>query len=78
MRKAKKIQKRTALVILCWLIILVHPFILTAGVCENAVERCAVEALISGFFGGSPALAAHAIGCAVGYQWCLKYFVPGE
>lgn len=76
MRRNQVIKKGVSLLILCLLVILIHPLAVSAEVCEGALERCAVEAVISGFFGGVQALAAHAVWCTVGYQWCLKYYVP--
>lgn len=78
MIRAKRNKRVFGLLVLGLLVLLAHPFMATAGVCEEAVGRCVVEAVISGIFGGSPALFAHATGCVVGYQWCLKYYVPGQ
>jgi hypothetical protein len=76
MRKDRVIKKGASLLILCSLVILIHPLAFSEGVCEEALGRCAVETVISGIFGGIQAMAAHAVGCTVGYQWCLKYYVP--
>lgn len=76
MRKNRVIKKGALLLVLCLLVVLIHPLTASAQVCEEALERCAVEAVVSGFFGGIQAMAAHAVWCTVGYQFCLKYYVP--
>lgn len=76
MKRNRVFKKGASLLVLCLLIILIHPLTVSAQVCEEALESCAVEAVVSGLFGGIQAMAAHAMWCTVGYQWCLKYYVP--
>ena len=45
-------------------------------ICTKALEKCTVEAVVAGLFGGINSLAAYAAGCLIGYDWCLKYYIP--
>jgi hypothetical protein len=45
-----------------------------AGVCETALARCAVDAVIVGLFSGVAPGLIFAAGCGMGYQWCLMYY----
>lgn len=51
------------------------PLYSNAGLCETALARCAVDAVIVGLFGGVASGVVYAAGCALGYQWCLMYFL---
>ena len=42
--------------------------------CEEAFEKCIVDAVVTLFIGGAPAFAYYAVGCFVGYSWCLRYY----
>jgi len=46
----------------------------TRAVCERALHRCAVDALIAGMSGGPLAAALWGAGCLMGYDFCLKYY----
>lgn len=43
------------------------------GICEEALGRCGVDAVIAGLMGGAPAFGAYGAACALGYMWCLEY-----
>ncbi len=45
-------------------------------ICSLALEKCAVQAVMAGMFGGMNSFASYASGCFIGYDWCLKYYVP--
>ena len=45
-------------------------------ICGQALEKCAVQAVMAGMFGGMNSFAAYASGCFMGYNWCLKYYIP--
>ncbi len=46
------------------------------SICGHALEKCAVQAIMAGMFGGLNSFAAYASGCFIGYDWCLKYYIP--
>jgi hypothetical protein len=46
----------------------------TRAVCERALHRCAVDALIAGMSGGPLAAALWGASCLMGYDFCLKYY----
>ena len=48
----------------------------SGDVCYDALEKCAVQAIMAGMFGGMNSFASYASGCFIGYDWCLKYYVP--
>jgi hypothetical protein len=47
---------------------------LEAGVCERALQKCAVDATIAGITGGIYAGLAWGSACLAGYDWCLRYY----
>lgn len=46
----------------------------TRAVCEKALHRCAVDAVIAGMTGGPLALSLWGTGCLLGYDFCLRYY----
>jgi len=48
---------------------------LDAGVCERALAKCGVDAVIAGISGGPGAGVIWGIGCLAGYNWCLLYLL---
>jgi hypothetical protein len=52
------------------------PVLASKEVCENALTRCGVDALIAGLFSGPQTFMAYYAGCLMGYSWCLRYYVP--
>jgi hypothetical protein len=44
------------------------------AICERALYKCAVDAVIAGMSGGPLALALWGTGCLMGYDFCLKYY----
>ena len=43
-------------------------------ICNKALLKCGVDAVIAGLLSGLPALAYTMMGCFIGYDWCLKYY----
>jgi len=77
MKKLKKIKKNkilAAALTLLLLTLIVTPFPLAAGECGGALGACLVDALLAGLFGGLQSFLAYSTFCAVGYDWCLKYY----
>ena len=46
-----------------------------AGVCERALQKCAIDAGIAGITGGVIVGLSWAAACLAGYDWCLRYYV---
>ena len=46
----------------------------TRAVCERALHKCAVDAVIAGMTGGPVAFALWGTGCVMGYDFCMKYY----
>ena len=44
------------------------------AVCEKALAKCAVDAMIAGLTGGPLALALWSSGCLMGYDFCMRYY----
>ena len=77
MKQFKKRKGNTILVGVLVLIFLISVFApsLDAGVCERALQKCAVDAAIAGITGGFvPGLAWGSV-CLAGYNWCLHYYI---
>lgn len=68
---------KTPVVILLALLLLVAviPADLCAKetICKTAFERCFIDAIIAGVFGGIEAGIGYGAWCSAGYAWCLKY-----
>jgi len=60
--------------IVCVCFFLVFSVNASADVCEKALSRCAVDAVIAGLFSGPQSFLLYASGCFMGYSWCLKYY----
>ena len=45
------------------------------AVCERALARCALDAMIAGLTGGPLAFALWGSGCLMGYDFCMRYYV---
>ena len=77
--KDSRIFKRSKAVSLALVLLVASlallPLYSDAGVCEAAFGRCAVDAVIVGLFGGFASGVIYAAGCALGYQWCLMYYL---
>lgn len=75
----KQIRKRRSKVILVGILVvifLISAFApsLHAGVCERALQKCAVDAAIAGISGGVVAGLTWGSMCLAGYDWCLRYY----
>jgi len=46
------------------------------SICTNALVKCGVDAVVAGLLSGGTAMALTAMGCLIGYDWCLKYYMP--
>ena len=76
----KQFKRRRGKVILVGLLVFVFMIsalapALEAGVCERALQKCAIDAAIAGISGGVIAGLAWASACLAGYDWCLRYYV---
>lgn len=45
------------------------------NVCEKALAKCLMDAVVSLILSGPQTAAVFAAGCVNGYVWCLKYYV---
>jgi len=61
--------------LVCVLLILGAAPSLDAGVCERALQKCAIDAAIAGITGGAFAGLSWASLCLAGYDWCIRYYV---
>lgn len=44
------------------------------AVCEEALARCGIDAIIAGLTGGPLAFSLWGTGCLMGYDFCLRYY----
>ena len=51
------------------------PAVQADDVCEEALTKCLVDAVVALIISGPQAAGAYALGCLNGYTWCLKYFI---
>ncbi len=45
-------------------------------VCDKALVKCGVDAVIAGILSGAQTFLLFYSGCLMGYSWCLKYYMP--
>jgi len=63
-------------VVLLLIFMVAIPQTLTAGVCEKALEKCMLNAVITGLFSLNPTIFAYySASCLLGYSFCLKYYL---
>ena len=77
MNKQKKFKANVFIVMgLVSLLLLVSPIIPSQQkhVCEQALEKCGGDAILTLIFGGIQSFLFYYSGCLIGYSWCLKYF----
>jgi len=77
--KKKKILKKAAFIALALAVIVaagLFPLDLEArvGICEEALGRCGMDAVLAGMMGGGHVFGVYAAGCVLGYSWCLNYY----
>ena len=77
MKQFKKRKSTAILVGVLFFILLISAFAtsLDAGVCQRALQKCAVDAAIAGITGGVLYGLAWGSVCLAGYDWCLRYYV---
>jgi len=77
--KMNKYQRITAaLILILFLTALAHLPALAQDnteICNRALLKCGVDAVIAGLLSGMTTLAFTAMGCLIGYDWCLKYYL---
>ena len=44
------------------------------AVCDRALARCGVDAVVAGLTGGPLAFALWGSGCLMGYSFCMRYY----
>ena len=65
----------TAIVLLLTVVLIAVPSFAEARACENALERCLVDAVFAAIVSLNPGvLFGYAAGCVMGYEWCLLYY----
>ena len=77
MKKLKKIKKNkilAATLILALMMVIVISSPLTADECENALVYCFIDAVLVGVFGGAEAWLYYSYACALGFDWCMRYY----
>ncbi len=75
MKKGKSVfHKALVVTIALWMLsALLGANVLQAGICEDALMRCSIDAGIAALLGGWPTGLYYQMGCAIGYRWCLEY-----
>ncbi len=48
----------------------------SVSICNNALVKCGLDAVVAGLLSGGSAMALTFMGCLIGYDWCLKYYLP--
>lgn len=54
---------------------MVTPALQANEVCEQAFKRCMVDALIVLIFSGFQTFLFYSTACALGYDWCNRYYL---
>lgn len=79
MKKIHK-KKRSRMMIGTLVFVLLMGVILTPSlhasraICERALQRCAVDAVIAGMTAGPLAFSLYGTGCLMGYDFCMRYY----
>ncbi len=75
MIKSKKIVLTAAFILLAAVItaVPVHAAENT-NVCNKALLKCGIDAVIAGLLSGGTALLLISMGCIIGYEFCLKFY----
>jgi hypothetical protein len=50
----------------------------STSICNNALLKCGLDSAVAGLLSGGTAMALTFMGCLIGYDWCLKYYVPSD
>jgi hypothetical protein len=77
MIRSKRFACAAALIVI--LAVLAHVPVLAQDnleICTKALLKCGVDATIAGLLSGGTALLLMVMGCLIGYDFCLKYYVP--
>jgi hypothetical protein len=78
--KALKKRSVKSLVAACLVVCLIFcssfVFASEKEVCDKALIKCGVDALIAGVLSGAQTFLLLYSGCLMGYTWCLKYYMP--
>ena len=45
-------------------------------ICNKALLKCGVDATVAGLLSGGTTMLLMIMGCLIGYDFCLKYYVP--
>lgn len=53
---------------------MVTPALQANEVCDQAFKKCMVDAVIVLIFSGFQTFLAYSTACALGYDWCMRYF----
>lgn len=72
----RRVLKLTAsALIVCMLLCAWAPSAHARNICNKAVSKCLIDALIAFILAGPHTAAIYASGCLNGYIWCLTYYV---
>ena len=76
MNEKRKIRKRFLFgtLVLLMIFIVLAPHQLSAGVCERALAKCGIDALLTSLLSGPEIGALYFSACLLGYSWCLQYY----
>lgn len=73
-------NRRISKVLAAVSIFLILGFVVTSAgwadsICEKALVRCLVDAVVATILAGPETGAAYVLGCLNGYTWCLMYYL---
>ncbi len=75
MIKSKKIVLTAALVLLAAVLTAVPAHAMdNTGICSRALLKCGIDATIAGLLSGGSVMLLIAMGCVIGYEFCLKFY----
>jgi len=73
--KRRVIKLTASALIVCVLLCAWAPSAHAGNICNKALSKCLVDAVIALILAGPQTAAIYASGCLNGYVWCLTYFV---
>jgi hypothetical protein len=76
-------DRRISKVLAAVSVFLILGFVVTSAgwadsLCEKALARCLVDAVVATILSGPETGGAYVLGCLNGYTWCLMYYLEFE
>jgi hypothetical protein len=76
MIKSKRIVLTAAFILLAAVVFAVPAHAMdNTAVCNKALLKCGIDAVIAGLLSGGTVMLLISMGCIIGYEFCLKFYL---